>query len=90
MVPKKVVERMNLLTRQKQDRFTLVRLCLVSHHFVLDSNYSLKGRGVYLPLDKESIQKIFRKGILKKYSQESDYEALLKEVLAYVDRRTNS
>ena len=80
-----IIERMNLLTRKKQDVSTLIRLALKEGVLVVDNNHNCKGRGIYLPKNREDILKVFQKGMLRRYCQNCDFKALLQEVLTYAE-----
>lgn len=75
-----VVQRMDLLTRKSYPRNKLVRLVLVEGKLTLDLDNKLQGRGIYFLKDKDTIEKVFSKGVLKRFSKSTDFVALAEEV----------
>ncbi len=75
-----VVNRMDLLSRKTYPVEQLIRLVLVSSNLKLDKDHTLTGRGIYLLKDEATIDKVFSKGMLKRYSKTCDFDNLYKEV----------
>lgn len=81
MNKKPVVNRMDILSRKKYPKDELIRLVKQDDKLVL--NGDLKGRGIYIHKDRETILKVFNKGLLKRYN--IDNESLKEELLSYVE-----
>lgn len=80
-----VIVRMDLLSRKQFPREELFRLVLQEGKLLLDLSYSLKGRAVYVKKDVETIEVIFKKGLLRRYSKE-DLTTLKQEMIEHVNR----
>lgn len=78
---------MDLLSRVKYPRERLLRLVVTEDKkVVIDSTYSIKGRGVYVLKDEEQIKKTFQKKRLSKIVPQSNEAALMEEMIEYVRR----
>ena len=78
---------MDLLSRVKYPRERLLRLVKVSDgNVVLDLDYNMEGRGVYVLKDEEQIKKTFQKKRLSKIVPQSQEKALMEEMIEYVKR----
>ncbi len=80
-----MIVRMDLLSRKQFPREELFRLVLQEGKLLLDLSYSLKGRAVYVKKDVETIEVIFKKGLLRRYSKE-DLTTLKQEMIEHVNR----
>lgn len=82
-----VVYRIDLLSRVKYPRERLLRLVKASDgNVVLDLDYNMEGRGVYVLKDEEQIKKTFQKKRLSKIVPQSQEKALMEEMIEYVKR----
>lgn len=78
---------MDLLSRVKYPRERLLRLVKASDgNVVLDLDYNMEGRGVYVLKDEEQIKKTFQKKRLSKIVSQSQEKALMEEMIEYVKR----
>ena len=78
---------MDLLSRVKYPRERLLRLVKSSDgNVVLDLDYNMEGRGVYVLKDEEQIKKTFQKKRLSKIVPQSQEKALMEEMIEYVKR----
>lgn len=78
---------MDLLSRVKYPRERLLRLVKASDgNVVLDLDYNMEGRGVYVLKDEEQIEKTFQKKRLSKIVPQSQEKALMEEMIEYVKR----
>ena len=78
---------MDLLSRVKYPRERLLRLVKTSDgNVVLDLDYNMEGRGVYVLKDEEQIKKTFQKKRLSKIVSQSQEKALMEEMIEYVKR----
>ncbi len=59
-------ERMDILSRKSYPKKELFRLVFIKGALLLEENSPLKGRGVYLKKDKESIAMARKKKLLEK------------------------
>lgn len=76
-----IVERMDILTREKYPREKMIRLVLVDNVMIIDKDDNIKGRGYYVYKDKSHIEEVFRKKRLNKLVPTSQLEDLKKEML---------
>ena len=78
---------MDLLSRVKYPRERPLRLVKASDgNVVLDLDYNMEGRGVYVLKDEEQIKKTFQKKRLSKIVPQSQEKALMEEMIEYVKR----
>ena len=78
---------MDLLSRVKYPRERLLRLVKSSDgNVVLDLDYNMEGRGVYVLKDEEQIKKTFQNKRLSKIVPQSQEKALMEEMIEYVKR----
>lgn len=78
---------MDLLSRVKYSREKLLRLVLTEDKkVVIDTSYTMKGRGVYVLKDEEQIKKTFQKKRLARIVPQSCEKALMEEMIEYVKR----
>ena len=78
---------MDLLSRVKYPRERRLRLVKASDgNVVLDLDYNMEGRGVYVLKDEEQIKKTFQKKRLSKIVPQSQEKALMEEMIEYVKR----
>lgn len=78
---------MDLLSRVKYPRESLLRLVKASDgNVVIDYDYNMEGRGVYVLKDEEQIKKTFQKKRLSKIVPQSQEKALMEEMIEYVKR----
>ena len=78
---------MDLLSRVKYPRESLLRLVKASDgNVVIDYDYNMEGRGVYVLKDEEQIKKTFQKKRLSKIVSQSQEKALMEEMIEYVKR----
>ena len=73
-------ERMDLLSRKSFPKAELFRLVFSDHELLLEKDRPLKGRGVYLKKDKESIALARKKKLLERRFRLADCEAIYLEM----------
>ncbi len=83
MNPKPSVNRMDILSRKSYPREELFRLVKQEGKLILDLEGSLPGRGVYVCKDAETLEKVFQKGLLRKYANKEDLIVLESELKKY-------
>lgn len=81
MNSKKPVFRMDLATRKVYPKEELFRLVIQGGRLLLDREGNLPGRGVYVLKDGNSVTKVFRKGMLKRYCKDDDVLSCLEKEL---------
>lgn len=86
MNTKKVVLRMDLLTRKSYPRNQLIRLVLIDGKLILDLNHKILGRGIYLLNDGNTLEKVFKKGLLKRYCKDEEVLENLKREIQDANR----
>lgn len=76
-----VVFRLDILSRKTFPKRELFRLVKDEEgKLQLDKDSSLKGRGLYIHKDEETLKSARKKGVLKRYSKNTDFDALFKEM----------
>ena len=80
-----VVKRMDIASRKTYDRRELFRLVIQDGKLILDLNQCIPSRAIYIHKDKESVELTFKRKLLKRYSNNTDLEALESELLNHVD-----
>lgn len=77
-----LVTRMDILSRKSYPINELIRLKKADDTLVLDIDHSMKGRGIYLHKDKETIDIAYKKHLLKRYIHNAEQkEMLFKEMM---------
>lgn len=89
MNSKKPIVRMDLATRKTYPREELFRLVVQGGKILLDKDGNLPGRGIYVLKDGNSIAKIFRKGMLKRYCRDDEILSHLEKELQDAAGKTN-
>lgn len=76
-----VVFRLDIVSRKTFPKKELFRLVKDEEgKLQLDKDSSLIGRGLYLHKDEETLKAARKKGVLKRYSKNTDFDALFKEM----------
>lgn len=71
---------MDLLTRKIYPKAELFRLVKQDGKLCYDKKGDLPGRGIYLHKDRETLEKVFKKGLLKRYCPKEDLSLLEREL----------
>lgn len=76
-----VVFRLDIVSRKTFPKKELFRLVKDEEGKLrLDKDSSFMGRGLYLHKDEETLKAARKKGVLKRYSKNTDFDALFKEM----------
>lgn len=89
MNPKPSIQRMDILSRTSYPKEELYRFVKQDGKFLLDKDYKLPGRGVYVHKDEETLHKVFQKGMLRKYASKEELEVLESELIKDAHSKTN-
>ena len=84
--PKAINCRMDIASRNVFPRAVLIRLVVRDNRLVLDKDQDLPGRGIYVYPSMEALEKIKKKGLLKRY-QRDGLDSLYQELADDVKRR---
>ncbi len=85
MNPKKPIFRMDLLSRKSCPKQELIRLVFTDGKLVYDRNGNLPCKGIYIHKDSQTIEKVFQKGILKRYTKDKELLLALERELKDAD-----
>ncbi len=69
-------ERNDILSRKSYPKKELFRLVFLNHELLLEEDRPLKGRGVYLKKDKESVALARKKKLLERRFRLEDCDAI--------------
>ncbi len=69
-------ERSDILSRKSYPKKELFRLVFLNHELLLEEDRPLKGRGVYLKKDKESVALARKKKLLERRFRLEDCDAI--------------
>ena len=75
---------MDLLSRNCFPRNELFRLVLEDGKLVLDLTYDNPGRGIYIKKDLDTIEKVFKKKMLQRYTT-MDLDLLKEALIQHVE-----
>lgn len=81
---KNEVVRMDIASRKQYPLPELIRLVIKDNSLLLDIENKIQGRGIYIHKDKESINLVFKRKLLKKYAPLSTLTELEAKLNEYV------
>lgn len=85
MNSKKPIFRMDLLTRKSYPKQELLRLVFSDGKLIYDKDGNLPKRGIYIHKDSQTIEKVFQKGLLKRFVKDQDLLLALERELKNAD-----
>ncbi len=73
-------ERMDILSRKSYPKKELFRLVFLNHELLLEKDSPLKGRGVYLKKDKDSVASARKKKLLERRFRLDNCDSIYSEM----------